>query len=85
MRSGIRGCRGRIYRRKRRRPRCARYHRVGASSAPSAPFGEHTKIVGIHCDVACSIKFGQGPVVTVSNKRLAANQTECFAVTQLGH
>lgn len=53
---------------------------IGAGSVASQPFGEHTKIVRIHCDVICSIAFGKTPTASISNKRLAANQTECFSV-----
>jgi hypothetical protein len=53
---------------------------ITGSSEASFPFGEHTKIVRIHCDAVCSIVFGQSPTATTVNKRLAANQTECFSV-----
>lgn len=52
---------------------------TGASQA-SAPFNEATRIVRVACDAVCSIKFGKSPSAATTNKRLAANQTECFAV-----
>ncbi|HEX8838265.1 MAG TPA: hypothetical protein VF748_15085 [Candidatus Acidoferrum sp.] len=59
---------------------------VGAGSLQGAAFSASTRLVRIHTDVICSIVFGtpggpNNPVATANNKRLAANQTEYFAVS----
>lgn len=48
--------------------------------APSAAFGAQTKFVRLHTDAICSIAFGKTPVATVGNRRMAAGQTEVWAV-----
>lgn len=52
---------------------------IGAE-ADSAAFNAQTKFVRIHVDAICSIQFGTAPTATTSTMRLAANQTEYFAV-----
>lgn len=53
---------------------------VGAE-AKSAAFGINTKLVRLHTDTVCFIKFGTAPTaVTATDARMAANQTEYFAV-----
>lgn len=53
---------------------------VGGSSVQSAVFNEQTKFVRVHTDVVCSVLFGVNPTATTSSPRLAAGQTEYFAV-----
>jgi hypothetical protein len=53
---------------------------IGATSLQSAAFNSLTRIVRIHTDVVCSIAFGVNPTANADSKRLAANQTEYFAV-----
>lgn len=57
---------------------------IGVSSVQSNAFGGDTKIIRVHADSACSIKIGADPTATASTARMAANQTEYFAV-QTGH
>jgi hypothetical protein len=52
---------------------------IGAEAKSSA-FNASTRYVRIHVDAICSILFGTSPTATTSKKRLAANQTEYFAV-----
>ncbi len=49
-------------------------------AAASAAFGAQTKLVRIHTDAICSIKFGTAPTATTSNRRMAAGQTEYYFV-----
>jgi len=57
---------------------------ISASSAASAAFGTSTYLVRLHTDAICSIAFGTAagstPTATAANARMAANQTEYFAV-----
>lgn len=53
---------------------------IGAGSLQSAAFNAATKYVRIHADAICSIKFGTNPTATANTMRMAANQTEMFAV-----
>jgi hypothetical protein len=53
---------------------------ISGVSGQSLPFNEATRIIRVHCDVACSIVIGKNPTATNVNKRFAVNQTECFAV-----
>jgi hypothetical protein len=53
---------------------------IGGASVASAAFGSGTNFVRLHCDVICSVAFGLTPVAVVTQKRLAAGQTEFFAV-----
>lgn len=46
----------------------------------SAAFGKNTYLIRVHTDSICSVVVGTAPVATTTNKRLAANQTEYFAV-----
>jgi hypothetical protein len=48
--------------------------------AKSAAFDAATVLVRLHADAIWSIAFGTNPTATTSNMRLAANQTEYFAV-----
>ena len=51
------------------------------TSTQSAAFGGQTTLVRIHVDGIASILFGANPTATTSNMRLAAGQTEYFAVS----
>jgi len=53
---------------------------VGVSSAPSAAFNAATVLVRLHSDAVCSIAFGTAPTAVATSFRMAANQTEYFAV-----
>lgn len=53
---------------------------IGGASAQSSAFGSTTRFVRIHTDAICSVAFGSNPTATTSKARLAANQTEYFAV-----
>lgn len=50
------------------------------ASTQSAAFGSNTKLIRVHTDSICSIAFGANPTATTNNMRLAAGQTEYFAV-----
>lgn len=53
---------------------------IGGSSVASAAFNANTCLVRLHCDAICSIAFGTAPTAVATAFRLAANQTEYFAV-----
>jgi hypothetical protein len=53
---------------------------IGGSSTQSAAFSTRTRLVRVHCDAICSVAFGPNPTAVNTAKRLAANQTEYFAV-----
>ncbi len=53
---------------------------IGGVSAQSAAFGATTRFVRLHTDAICSIAFGTSPTATTAKARMAANQTEYFAV-----
>lgn len=57
---------------------------IGVSSVASSAFGTSTYLVRLHCDAICSIEFGSAagstPTATAAKARMAANQTEYFAV-----
>lgn len=55
-----------------------------ATHGESSAFNANTSLVRIHTDGICSILFGTAPVATTSHPRLAANQTEYFAVVAPG-
>lgn len=55
---------------------------IGGTSAQSAAFNAKTRYVRLHTDATCSILFGANPTATTSTPRMAANQTEYFAVTR---
>lgn len=47
----------------------------------SSAFNPATRYVRLHTDTVCFVKFGTAPTaITATNLRLAANQTEYFAV-----
>jgi hypothetical protein len=47
--------------------------------AQAVPFLPETQMVRLHCDLGCSILFGDNPTATTSNARMAANQTEYWS------
>ena len=53
---------------------------IGAVSAQSQAFGANTRFIRVHTDAICSITFGANPTATTSKPRLAAGNTEYFAV-----
>lgn len=53
---------------------------IGGASAQSAAFNAATQVVRVHADAICSIAFGANPTATASTMRMAAGQTEYFAV-----
>lgn len=53
---------------------------IGGSSTQSSAFGSTTRVVRVHVDSICSIAFGTNPTATTSTMRMAAGQTEYFAV-----
>jgi hypothetical protein len=53
---------------------------IGAGSAQSTAFNAATVFIRAHADSICSIAVGANPTATAGNARLAANQTEYFAV-----
>jgi|SRR5271166_972738 len=57
---------------------------IGGSSTPSLAFNAKTRFVRLHTDAICSIEFGTAPTATTSMARMAANQTEYFAVPEGG-
>lgn len=53
---------------------------IGGTTTASAAFANNTNMVRIHTDAICSISFGTAPIATATTRRMAANQTEYFAV-----
>ena len=51
-----------------------------STTTQSAAFSGRTRFVRIHTDSICSYLFGSNPTATTSTPRMAANQTEYFAV-----
>ncbi len=54
---------------------------IGGSSVASSAFNAATKFVRLHTDAICSVSFGSAPTATATTMRMAANQTEYFAVS----
>jgi hypothetical protein len=59
---------------------------VTGGSAASAAFQQGTRYVRLNNDsaTACRVEFGQNPTADALSARLAANQTEYFAVPEGG-
>ena len=57
---------------------------IGGGSLASTAFLSTSRMVRLHCDIACSIKFGTNPTATTSTARMAANQTEYFQIPETG-
>ena len=53
---------------------------IGVGSTQSAAFNAATRFVRLHADAICSIAWGADPTADANNARLAANQTEYYAV-----
>lgn len=53
---------------------------IAGASAASAAFANNTNLVRLSTDAICSVEFGTAPVSTAAKARMAANQTEYFAV-----
>lgn len=53
---------------------------ISGTSAQSSALDATTTLVRVHTDATCSILFGADPTATASNMRMAADQTEYFAV-----
>lgn len=50
------------------------------TNTQSSAFGKNTYLIRVHVDAICSIEVGPNPTATTASKRMAANQTEYFAV-----
>ena len=57
---------------------------IGGSSVQSAAFNALTSVVRVHTDAICSVAFGVSATATATKMRMAAGQTEYFAVPQNG-
>jgi len=53
---------------------------IGAGSVQSAALNDKTTIIRVHADAVCSIAVGVNPTATAVKARMAAGQTEYFAV-----
>ena len=54
---------------------------IGAGSVASANFNAKTRLIRVHTDNICSIKIGAAVTAVATAQRMAANQTEYFAIT----
>jgi hypothetical protein len=50
------------------------------TTTASAAFSADTRFVRVHTDSACRVAFGDAPTATTTSMRMAAGQTEFFAV-----
>ena len=57
----------------------------GSSSVCASAFNSNTMFVRLHTDAICCVSFGTSPTAATNAMRLAANQTEYFAVPQNGN
>lgn len=53
---------------------------IGAGSVASSAFNANTRLVKLHTDAICSVKFGTAPTATATTMRMAANESIYFAV-----
>lgn len=53
---------------------------IGGSSVASTAFGPNTTMIRVHTDAICSIDIRTAPVATATTERMAANQTEYWAI-----
>lgn len=53
---------------------------ISGASTQSSAFGATTRYIRIHTDAICSTAVGSNPTATTSGERLAADNTEYFAV-----
>ena len=56
----------------------------GSSTQSPLPFAATTRVIRVHTDSICSIAIGPNPTAVTTAQRLAANQTDVYAV-QNGH
>lgn len=54
---------------------------IGGSTTPSAAVNTATRYVRLHTDAICSVTFGTAPTAASTDMRMAAGQTEYFAVS----
>src|SRR5689334_1260206 len=57
---------------------------LSGTSAQSSAFNKNTRVVRLHTDAICSVEFGTNPTATAAKARMAANQTEYFALSVSG-
>lgn len=50
------------------------------TEADSVAFKDTTVVIRVHADAICSLAFGSAPTASTTTMRMAANQTEYFAV-----
>lgn len=53
---------------------------IGGGSTSSAAFNARTRLVRLHCDAICSVKFGTAPTALTTSARMAAGTTEYFSI-----
>jgi len=53
---------------------------VFSGEAKSSAFNQFTRLVRLHSDAICSVKFGKNPTATTDSRRMSAGVTEYFAV-----
>lgn len=53
---------------------------IGGASAASSAFNVATRMVMLHTDAICSIKFGTAPTAAATNARMAAGETRFYMV-----
>lgn len=52
-----------------------------AGTTQSNAFRTDTKMVRLHSEVICSIKFGTNPTAAITDARMVAGQTEYFKIS----
>lgn len=53
---------------------------IAGSSAQSSALASQTSYIRLHTDAICSVLIGTNPTATAAKKRMAAGQTEIYAV-----
>lgn len=53
---------------------------MSGASAQSAAFNANTTLIRVHADAICSVLIGTNPTALTTDARMAADQTEYFAV-----
>lgn len=61
-------------------PAIAQQQVTFTTSQASNAFSADTRFVRVHTDSACRVAFGDAPTATATDMRMAAGQTEFFAV-----
>lgn len=51
---------------------------IGGASVQSAALNSKTRLVRLHCDIACSIAIGANPTATTAMLRMPIGATEFF-------